>query len=56
MDSGEREMNPVTMNIINPQKRNIGQGWNQWTSVVKPSTLLNEPLGLDKDRISPLSQ
>ena len=37
MDSGERGMNPVAMNVINLWEKNIGRAWgtNQQTPVLK---------------------
>ena len=46
MDSGEREMIPVTMTIINPQKEYLTRrGSNQRPPVLKSTTLLTELLG-----------
>ena len=47
MDSGEREMSPVPMTMINPQKEYWPSwGWNQRPLVLKSATLPTEPEGL----------
>ena len=54
MDIGERGMNPVAMNIINPRKEYcLGWGSNQQPPVVKSCMLLTVLCGLYCNNTSP---